>query len=129
MLHGGGVAAIHVGAAPDDHFGAFAEFADVAVSGIAQRIRRIAQGEKMIRLCAIHRSRHHTIERRIERGQLPQKSAAFAIRAVIGLRLRVEETLRFPVRRCVRNRVHLVQNVLPIAASIARARERHTTNQ
>src|ERR1700722_7133157 len=121
MLHRGGVAAIHVSAAPDDHFGALAEFADVAVSGIAQRVRRIAQREKVIRLCAVHRSRHYAIERRIERGQVPQESAAFAIRAVIGLRPSVEESLRFPTRGRVRNGIPLVQNVLPVTASVARA--------
>src|ERR1700722_3422748 len=73
----------------------------------------------MIGLGAVNGIRHHAIKRGIERRQVSQESAALTVGSITGVRLSFEKTFRFPIWRSVRNGVHLIQNVLPIATCIA----------
>jgi hypothetical protein len=77
----------------------------------------------MIRLCAVNGIRHDAVKRGIERRQISQESAPLAVGAIALVPIRFEKTFRFPIRRRVRNRIHLVENVLPVAAYVARSRE------
>ena len=114
---------VDIRSAADDHGGALLDRLQVEGTAILQRILRRLQGHVMVRFAAIHRIGHDPEAEGIELRQLAQKAAAFAVGPVVGFGILLIKQLGFPLGRGIRDGVHLVQDVFPIARYVRRARE------
>lgn len=130
LLHGRRIAAIHIGAAPQDDGGALLHLGKVGGTGIGQSFVGHAQGHVMIRLAAIHRAGEHAVSERVELGQLAQVAAALAVSAVVFGGIGIPEKFGFPIGRRISHRIHFVEDILPVLARIGRAGKdaRHADN-
>ena len=125
LLQSGRVTPVDVSSAADDHRRALLDRFQIQLAAILQRVVRRLQGHVVIRFAAIHRVGHDAEAEGIELRQFAQESAALAVGAVVGLGILFVEELSFPLRRCVRDGVDLVQYIFPIASDVRRARQ-HT---
>lgn len=120
VLHHTGEAAIDIGAAPQDHRDPVARHRARVKPRIRDRIRRHLQREELVRLAPVDRGRHHPMAQGIEHGQIPQEPAALGVDPVIVRAVGVEEQIPAPIRRCIRNRIHLVGDITPERRCVGR---------
>ena len=120
LLQGRRVAAIDISPAADDHRRALLDRFQVEGPAILQSIVRRLQGHEVIRLAAIHGVGHNAETKRIELRELAQEATALAVRAIVGLGVRLVEQLGFPLRRSVGDGIYLVQDVFPVTLEVRR---------